>query len=378
MSGFNRRQYIPTYAEFFDALQCSAVPENFIRSALAKRGIITSSQETREKLAAYFNKLQPSYDEYQKISEFFVVNSKAKESCSTSKLRDKDNQIDISEVVSDFKHQLESDPSVLSAIVKKNGVSDEYLIEVQYTVHDYKLSEFQRNQDHSTQFVIANEGGGVLKIQSSGADKPQKWKKALISNLEKENQDIDVIDIDLSGITDSRKRLKFFDFVPKNINGFELKNISDVFFAELPEADLSSDDEDSEVIRQVPYKIKKAAFRGENLMNSPDLKVLLDQGFHLHRIVWESTRVGDPASSMYLMQMHFSDAEQCSGFLYKVLGHKPYENGKYSSKPYPVSKQEEKEITDLILRAATKGLEEIVAQHRVGAEEQEDIENGAL
>ncbi|MCK8069830.1 MULTISPECIES: hypothetical protein [Vibrio] len=315
--------YIPTDKNIFDALQHKKVTQNELVSFLRKRGVLVSNNVSKQGLTEKISSLTLSYTDFNWIGKL-LENPNRKDKTTHSKLKGDINVKQITNACATVKAQLTAsgDDSVK---VTKSG--DKTTLTVTYVDHDFTKTELRQRTIKTCEIQIEQGGEGVvMKLPSTKKAKEvsEQFKAVLKAQvIQDSGEELEEFSISLESLADATIRSKFFDYLIRNVPGFEFDNVSsvDVYHFEQEQRDEFEDDDGAEA-RLASY-INKAALAGEGVLESTEFKQLHKRGFYIYKIVWTAKDTSFEGAKVEF-EARFGKPDLCTEFMYTVRGVYPY------------------------------------------------------
>jgi hypothetical protein len=325
----------------YDALNTSKITNSELRGLFLSRGVITSIDTSREELAEVFSKYNHDYYDHQKIANAMGVITHKEKVTSTVYKTDvsKDNLEDCIDKLK-CKINKENDLCLWS---EDNGI---ITVDITYQTVDYTKSEFKQ--------VVKKEATLTIEVTDSGYNiryplntTVEKYEEFLRLELEKVSENdglsFDYENINLFTVDDPQLRTKFFIDILNKMEGYKLKDVTDVYVYH-PKPDKEEDG--SEI------HISRASLKGAGVLKSGEIQELYDRGFYISKIRWQFTdKLID--SDIYEAVAQFGDPEKFILFSYLVKGKYKYKGKeKYTKNIVKLLPDEEILITKAIEKTA--------------------------
>lgn len=343
----------------FDALNQHGVTKEALRKLFLARGIVYSHKASRKELAMYFSRLVHGYSDYALLTELLQPVSR-RERLSSKLIKGDICSDDYESAANKLKEEIEEKGDTSTIDFLQNG---NIVIGVSYTVENFNRSELKQKVVKKAEVVIEkNKEGSTLRYQSNHV--VAGWADRLVSYLrEVEGLVLEVKEVSLNHINCSKKRTDFFTSLIKSLKDCTFHDVTDVFVYQ-PKNDLDLKEEDG-IGRgddlDVGIHITKASLKGEGVLSSSEFTSLLDKGFYISKIIWQSS--GEPVgtSDLYEFEAQFSDPETCSSFTYLARGfYKRAEDGMgHVASRTALSDSEERRFSQNIESAAWEVIERL-------------------
>lgn len=340
----------------FDAVNQSKVTNSELKEIFLSRGILTSSTTSRKDLASYFSLFTHSYFDYKRLSDLIGTNARREKTTSTTIADVVPTEV-LESSINKISETIISQGARCESQISKDGKS--YTLHIDYEEFNYGNSEFKQVAKKSATITLdlSDEGITVRHPQNKTVE---EWQALLIAEVESQSgKELQTSRISLSHISDHNKISEFFVSIINGIDGYKLKDVTDVYVYHPKEDETSAlePDDDSETITLGTH-ISKALLKGQNVLQSEVLKQFYDKEFYLSKIVWRciaenSTIDGD----IYEFEVQFSDPENKDDFSYLAKGFYSYvSEGQYSKSRKALTTFQEQLFNKAIENAAKKAL----------------------
>lgn len=345
--------YSASDKSIFDAISQSQVTKDDITELLFDRATIASTKTKRDKIADYYSKLYHDFYDYQKLSEILGTSTQ-KEKVTSKKIEAKINLDNIETSVHEAISKIESTDE---AKIKVNRAGNSLFIHANYRTTNFNKTEFRQVVDKEAIIEIHMDDSGFTTRHPSNP-KLEEWYETIIETLKENNKDEEIEEnkINLTFIPSSKERSKFFSRLINEIEGWVLLDVTDVYvFHPKPK---SSDEEDEGV--ETGVHISKASLKGEQVLNSTEIKNLFSRGFYISKITWSATKT-EPESDKYIFEAQVTDPENFSGFSYLAKGfHKRKGISEYNKSRSQISSTEERSFYKRLEACARRICEDII------------------
>ena len=359
MEGISLRSGSLYYASdkaLFDALNQHKFTKQNIQKLFFRRGMIVSNVTEKERLSEHFCRLTHDYHDHQTISSIFNSSSK-REKISIISIENKIDEDKIEEVLESLQEEIEENEGVMVV----SNIEEGFSINLKYRIIDYNKSEFKQVSDKTAHITIEQEGDNwtIRGPQNNFVDDNIK-DKFLDKIGEELSDDLNISEINLTGVVSPKKRTEFFKKLINNIDGYTLVNVSDVYVFHPREDEEMDEETESEDNPDLGIHIKKASLKGEKVLLSEELQSLYEKDFYISKVIWTIESTNNP-TDIYELEAQFSNPENCTGFSYLIRGFYKYQSeGDYHNKSkINVSAEEEKKFSKLLENAAEKALVEV-------------------
>lgn len=333
--------YYATDKNVFDALNQHKVDIPTIMKLFQRRNIIVGKKTPRENLAMYFARLPHDYYDHQDISARLGVAARQERITSMDvKGIDEIDQLKIG--VDQLKQELEASGEVVQ--ISRDG--DNLTLTVQYSVMDYKRTEFTQLQvrDGTIEFVKSNDGFIVRNTQNEYMN---NVRETLLGKIEKATSaPLAKVEVSLFDVPSSKLRSKFFHELASKLPGFNLRDVSGVFvYKAKPDPDSNSTDSESE---EPDTHVERVFLKGNGVTRSEILNDLLnEEDYYITKISWTAQEIMGSGQD-YDIEAIFADPKDCTGFSFIVNGVYPREDGIISTRRRKPHKHEIDAISRVI------------------------------
>ncbi|KRW68365.1 hypothetical protein AO741_20605 [Pseudomonas sp. TTU2014-105ASC] len=335
----------------YDALVQRNFKNSDLRELFLSRGILIGDSE-RNDAAMYFSRLNHDYYDHQRIAAIFNVDSR-KEKTTLTRVVNAFERNKLELVAQDLKAQLESN----GASVRVAFVNERLEVKVTYEDYNSNKSEFKQTIERDALIEIESGESGLV-IRHPNNRYISAAKDVLIDLLARNTEDeeeIQVAEIGLKAVPDNGLRTKFFKSLINGIDGYNVKDVTDVY---VYNPKVATDDAED-----LGIHITKASLKGEGVLSSPEMKSLFDSGFYISKIVWTVSSPNEQ-SDIYELEAQFSDAENCESFSYLVRGRYKYnESGHHNKHRVDCDQLSEKKLMRLIESGGELVLQAIKAEY---------------
>lgn len=329
----------------YDALNQRNVTNADLRQLFLTRGILISKDSSRKHVAKHFARLFHDYSDYQKLANLFG-GAMRRDKIATVRIATEASLVDFQNAAADLKAELEDGGAVVRVSTAKGTRLD---VEVQYSKVHFNQSEFRQVSTRTETISIFFENGGFV-IHSPNSDDAKIWMDEMAKIVqEKTGKAVNFDEIRLPKSMDTKAKTAFFTRLIRNIQGFRLKDVSDVYVTK--PKDWESDEEPPAGNPEI--RIDKASLRGQGVLESDELKLLEKRGFYVSRIIWTGVPEGVPDPDIYEFEAQFSQPNECSDFTYLPRGfYRCLGPGSYNATRSNFSSEEEMKYGQMIEAAA--------------------------
>jgi hypothetical protein len=339
--------YSASDKSLFDALNQKNVTNADLRELFLSRGILVSRETSRKSLALHFSRLNHDYHDYQKLAKLFgnPVHREKMESVRFS--------TDIA--LTTFEagaHELKAELEAAGAVVKVYTAKGTRLdIEIKYPKVHFNKSDFRQVVSRTALISFERDGADVV-VHAPHSDDVREWVANISKHAsEKSGEKLELDEITLPPGMDPKARSTFFTHLVKEMKGYALHDVSDVYVSKPKPA--AADDDDEPEVGTPGIHISKASLRGQGVFQSDELKVLSSKGFYISRIVWTAK---GPAlnSDIYEFEAQFSNADECRDFTYLPRGYYRYLEAQAHNQTRTAFSREEEHRFGVLIEAAAR------------------------
>ncbi|WP_049096897.1 hypothetical protein [Klebsiella michiganensis] len=340
----NMNIYFANDKNVYDALHHKRITSAKLREILLQKGIVISSDLSKEDLIEEVCKLPLGYSDLDSLKEL-VQTYDRRESTTNVKLQTVSSQAELKTAAEEVKKKLSSGSGdKIKVIAKKDGSLS---LEMNYQEIDLSRTALRQIDNRSFNVEIKVNAGDVdIRM-------PQNQKaKDVIAMLQKElstlkSIDVEKFEISLEAIPTPALRSQFFQELMSGLVGYDIDDVTNV---ELNRHEIKSDEGDDEEEIETGF-VKKAVLKGDSVNSSAIFTQLHNKGYYIGRIAW-SAKPKKGVGDRILVEAFFKNSENCSDFSYQIRGinnHKP--NG-YNVTIRAANEIEKKQISQLIESSA--------------------------
>lgn len=358
-----RSVFYPTEMDLYDALFSNSqkVTTRYLLELARDRGIFLSPDDERETLARSISLLDHDYYQFKQVSDFVARSSRAEKTSSTIL------EATISE---------DQIGELYKLVCAERAVFQERLsitsLDEQTTHIDISYDEIDHSKTTLIQKVTGEGGidlirsGGKVKIRYTASNRVADIKESVVKNIEKiAKKKVDKVEIDFSGVPDTRQRTIFFTRLISEIVGYTMLDVSKVKVNTKTHNDSFEDEEAEKIEDELSGFISKATFDGSSLLNSPLYKEMAEKGYFITSIRWIAEEISKTPNRVEFDAM-FEDGDECSGFRYSVHGVYRHKSNGYTQLR-PAQKDEEKNLIAKVEIASVKVYSEMLRELAEGA-----------
>lgn len=297
--------YYVTDKNIFDALNEHKVTADVVVELLSARNTIASSKEKRIDLARYFSRLTHDYFDNQKIASVLGIVPRRERMTSLyvkGSLVEDELRVALEEVAKVYKELGDG----FSISKQQRG----YRALIQYSIVDYRRSEFNQVQSRDAEIELSLTDSGV-EIRSNQNEYVDRVRDACVEALTRSNPSVERRDISLIAFTDPRTRSKFFHDLFSGIDGFSFQQVTDVFI-------YKPQDSGGDGVEREPA-VDKVALRGSGVNSTKWFSEFTSDGYYVVRVIWTAKEIFNEGN-LYVIEALFADPETCSDFSFLLHG----------------------------------------------------------
>ncbi|HDU8441701.1 TPA: hypothetical protein SMN10_000192 [Proteus mirabilis] len=355
--------YSVTDKAIFDALNQNKITNEEMRGLFFRRGILISTQTPRKTLAIDFSKYYHGYKDFQNLSDILGSIGR-REKSTNSFIKTNLNKDDIESCIKDTLNELNKEGDTTSYFITSNS----FEITIKYVKLDYKLSEFRQSstREANIQVEILNNNEYLLRCPPN--PKAEEFTSILEEKIKEESEgDISTDIITLESVKSASERTRFFTKLIKEMKDHDLYDVSDVYISHPilndlkgEDSELSNNDDESDNesdnesdIPDLGYHISKASLKGRGILDSEELKDLLDKEFYISRIIWTIKNKKLVDSDLIELEAQFIDSEKCKKFSYLIRGYYQYISiNEFNKNRKSFNQENERELSKLLEKTA--------------------------
>lgn len=319
-----------------------------------KRGIILSSDDSREDLAKYLSLLTFDYRQMCELVDF--ASNKEREDRKSLTTFEATSKI---EDIASAAEKLKSDRGPRHGEVYNitQVSSTRIMIEIKYSELDYSKTRLSQRQPREIKIEIdlVKDGFQTRYDANERARQIVQDFAALMAGAVPQ-------EIVLKSLTTAAGRTQFFINLIKGIKGFKLDNVTTARCSLMPSADSSAlDDEDEELLSEershleekLTSTIKNIQLSGDLVHSSDEFVSAKDKGLYVNHLVWTSSE----QKRKVIFEAGFGDENHEGEFRYDIRGiYERKADGQYRRTKASVKLGEKLPLLKLIEAAAEDAL----------------------
>lgn len=316
-SSFGRSLYYATDKNISDALNEHKVDAATLATLFHARNTLVSNRSPRKWLADYFSTLSHDYYDHKSIATKLGIASR-RERVTSVQVTGVQGSDQIMAAISKVKSELEEHGDVVT-IKKKN---DRIVLRVEYSIVDYRRSEFNQVQEKDGEIEFQKEGDSFV-VRNTHNNYVDDVRDLVLSSIETTSSDeIMKHSISLEGFPDPKTRSEFFYNLMNGLSGYINRDVTDVYVFKA-----GADDHELEA---EPH-IERVALKGTGVTQTEHLARLAADGYYIVKVGWRfAEEFGKGAH--YAAEALFTSPADCTGFSYILLGVHDADAGLVSSR----------------------------------------------
>ncbi|MEF3698141.1 hypothetical protein [Desulfolutivibrio sp.] len=331
--------------------------------------ILVSKDEDRELLSEYVSQLPFDFDDIVKLYEIIESDNR----------REKLSITQVKKTISydKFQHAIDSLSTQLAISGEKitilsNPDSPFLRIIYEYPHVDYGKATMLQETIVRDSIEFSLQKKDVTDIRFAANSKCKDLIKKIIDEIEGlESSTIEIDEIDLSHVTDGKRRNDFFfslintipGLVLDDVSGVKISNINNSIAIENDLVDTDAEETEPEMFpaTELTGFIKDVAIRGKSLLFQKEYLDFVEKGFFISNLVWRSLDKNVEPNIMVEFEAGFADHQQCKNFQYSVKGAYVFKKDKsvFSSTRKPLAEPDKIKYKTKIEQAALKSKREI-------------------
>ncbi|MDN3454659.1 MULTISPECIES: hypothetical protein [unclassified Psychrobacter] len=296
--------YYNSDKDVFDALHSRKFGSQVIKEQLKDRGIIVSSQDTKDTIIDYVSQLFLNYHDQVFIVET-LNNSSSRKKYNKAVLSTNMSDVDIATVVDEVKvnnsQRLNENVEITR---QKDGKA--FTIVTTYTEADLSKSVMSQKLTKSSEVYIWEDESGKINIRGEQDRKSKEVIEMIQDKIKSEDESSESYVIELSTITDSIQRNKFFKILISSLDDLEVDDVKHVSFSIIGGPDIEDDG------TLLPH-VKDLVLRGNSVLESSSFNQIYQSGYYITKIEWSAIEKKLNGEKIDF-SAEFSDTENCMDF----------------------------------------------------------------
>ncbi|MGM9489609.1 hypothetical protein [Ideonella sp. YS5] len=347
--------YSASDKSLYDALNQKTVTNADLRELFLSRGILVSKETSRKNLARHFSRLNHDYRDYEKLAKLFGSPS-YREKMSSMRIPTAVPLTTFESSAHELKAELEQGGAIVKVYAAKGTRLD---IEIKYSKVHFNKSDFRQVVSRTAIISFQREGNEIV-ITAPHSDDVREWVETIKQTAsEKSGEKLELDEITLPPGLDPKVKSAFFTHLIKELPGYVLHDVSDVYVSKPKPPTAAEDDEDDLDEGSPGIHISKASLRGQGVGQSDELKLLSAKGFYISRIVW-TAKATAPDSDIFEFEAQFASPDDCTDFTYLPRGYyRCLEGHSYNQTRTGFSSEEEQRFGKVIETAARATLKKL-------------------
>lgn len=308
----NMNIYFATDKNIYDALHHKRITPSLLHGILLRKGIVLSSELSKEDLIEEVCKLPHSFQDLSSIKEL-VQTYDRRESTTSVKLQTTSTQDELKRAAEQVKKKLTNgNGEIVTISATKGGTLS---VEVNYQDVDLSRTALRQidNRSVKVDLKIGNDGIDIRMPQNQKAKDVATLLQNELSKIK--SQPIEKFEISLEAIAAPSLRSQFFQELMNGITGYEIDDVTNVELNKYKSS--NTDDDDNEEI-ETGY-VKRAVLKGESVNSSGIFSQLHGKGYYIVRIAW-SAKPSNGIGNRILVEAFFKNIEDCNDFSYQIKG----------------------------------------------------------
>lgn len=328
--------YYPDDKDIRDFLRSTPVGERKLRVFLMLRGIMPPKMASQEELIERISRLTLGWNDLTALVDLVDLGEKQEKIAFadinfSGKLEEARDALD---KVKELRQQPQKESYKISAI---NG---KIVASIDYIETDTSKTPMLQGRPATLKLEIEEHKGNLRITHTSNETSKEVVKEFLeqLKTMRKDDGDeIKASSISLADILDTRLRVEFFKKLAHNIEGFEYERATSVKVARMPllkaigesgiedPADEESHEDATEETKEVV--LRNAILQGFNVEKSDHYQKLLEAGFFVSNLTWDSIEIG--SKDRVSFTAGFKKNETAEVFEFKVNHRVIFDNGEY-------------------------------------------------
>lgn len=353
----NKTYRIPNDFNIYSALSTGRVSDSVLTALFLRRGIILSNQTDRDSKANYFATFMHGYYDFSTIS---AQHSKADrvEYTSSVNIQTSLDFPQLSMIMSDLTSKLDTrfaniqlkdiEPNI-------NGRTNNDLLTVEFEYEKFHPEKQMFSQLEEKKAVITfkkDKQTNTYYVEHPATPEMIRWTASIQEILKANDKNININDIDLTGLTNPELYWQFFDELTSIIDKYKRTNVVEVLFKN-PNRDASDEDESI-------CQLLSATYKGNQLHLSEDFKARLEDGYLLHKFSWDCVEETVTGSDKYRLSIKVTyDENGKSNFSFISKGFYKCKDGKYSKTINAIPNSKDSEFNRLIFKRGIELIDQL-------------------
>lgn len=344
--------------------------EKLLRLAL-ERGILLASELPKETLRDQLSHLPFSWPQLQQLLKA-IETPDAEEKITTCKVETKASSDEVGKVLADIR-EIRGATADEAYIIRP--VTGGTLIRITYSEVDHGSTRvLQRIRKEMEILIEPTKEGYELRYPANKRAETIVQKISDMLPVPEGEEKAKRQSVELAGVVDSALRSDFFIHLMDRMEGFRRRDVLDLKMNRIiQEKDEDDDDEETEqAAEELKGLVRKTSLSGESLLISPQYRQLSNDGFGIHRVIWEAME-NSGKGRVYEIEAQFKNPDEGTGFCYLVRGvHNYDDDGVLEVTKRTIELDDRKRLNAAVEGAAYEALKLVKAQLAVESEEPND------
>lgn len=316
------RKFHVTSLDIFDTLMAKGrkIGTSGLIDMAKQKYILISSDDDKKELARYVSQLPFDYDDIVSLYEIIEQDGR-REKLTTKQINKSIGYDQIYSSVESLSTALANSGEKIKIFTNPN--SPVVSVEFEYKEVDFgKATMLQEIIRKDKIDFFKNEK--KTDIRTVANDKCRELIQKILQEIESaENEKLEVEEIELADVADTKKRNEFFFALINGIKGLQLDDVSGVKISRAGEDSIDDSQSDGDEVVSTPELtgfIKEVAIKGKALLNQKAYIDFVNKGFYISTLIWKSLDSTCEPTMLVEFEAGFSDAQECKGFQYAVKG----------------------------------------------------------
>jgi len=343
------RKFHITSLDIFDTLMAKGkrIGSSGLLDIAKQKFILISKDDERAKLAEYVSQLPFDHDDIVRLYQI-VEHDNRREKLSTFQVKKRLNHAQLQISLENLSSQLAM--SGEKATIITNPDNNKILIDYEYVEIDFGKATMLQEQLRKDRVEFFPCSTNTTDVRFAANQKCKELVEKIIKEIERiESARLEVDEIELSHISDGKRRNEFFFSLINGIEGLRLDDVSGVKISRFEvTSDIGTDQEiedvsqeGDEVVQTTSFVgfIKEVAIKGKALLGQKEYLDFVEKGFFISNLTWKSLDNSVEPNLLVEFEAGFEDHQECTGFQYAVKGAYSYKKNEseFSSTRKPLS-----------------------------------------
>lgn len=289
---------------------------NTILKIARKKGIILSSDTSRDELSRYISSIPFDNSDIAELYELIESDRRAEK--TTSNRVKKQVTFDEIKAAVDKLNEERAPFDEVYTILTDPGASTCILDAVYYET-DYSKARMLQTTKKKARIEFAPRGDTLVRFPAN--EKCTKIVDSILSNIESNSGEVlSVEHIELSHIADAEKRNNFFISLLGNVENMPAKDVVSVKMVPIADTDDFTSDEEEASSPELTGLIKRVAIDGKAITVLKEYQSLIQKGFFISSLTWIAEDKDVKPNVLVELEAGFANPNECKGFKYSVRG----------------------------------------------------------